>query len=182
MASDTPTYDRLKWRLKRFVDAYIDTGIGTESMRRIGFTGKRPDVAASKLLSKPKMRTAVLERQRLAMKVAGGTSAEVLDVVWDTLKRCRQVTPVLDRYGKPVMVETADGTLAPAFTFDAKNALKAAELLGKYHKLWTEKHEVSGLNGGPIETKQVDDLTDDELEAIARRGRPASAEPEASED
>jgi hypothetical protein len=182
MASETPTYDKLKWRLKKFVDAFIDTGIGAEAMRRTGYTGPRADMAAYRLRQKPGVAQAIAERQRLAIKVAGGTSAEVLDVVWDTLKRCRQVTPVLDRFGKPVMVETADGSLAPAFTFDAKNALKAAELLGKYHKLWTERHEHTGLNGGPIETKQVDDLTDDQLEAIASRGRPASPEPETSED
>jgi transposase-like protein len=31
----------------------------------------------------------------------------------------------------------------------------------------TSKHEITGKNGGPIETKRIQDMTDDELAAIA---------------
>lgn len=138
MISETPNYDKLRWRLKRFVDAYIETGVGVESMRRIGFTGKRPDQAASKLKAKPNVAAALAEKRRQAERIAGGSAAEVLSILWDTLQRCRQVQPVVDRYGKPVFVETPDGKLAPAYAFDPKNALKAAELLGKHHGLFAD--------------------------------------------
>lgn len=153
MASETPAYDKLRWRLKKFVDAFIETGIGAEAMRRAGFKGTRPDCAANKLRKKPKIRQAIAEREALAVKAAGRSAAEVLHVIWDTVDRCRQVVPVLDREGKPVTVETPDGQMAPAYVFDTKAVLKGAELLGKYHKLFTDKVEHLGPGGGPIQTQ-----------------------------
>jgi hypothetical protein len=41
--------------------------------------------------------------------------------------------------------------------------------------------ELSGPNGGPIQTQHTDDLTDAQLAAIASTGRAAPAEPEAGE-
>jgi phage terminase small subunit len=37
-----------------------------------------------------------------------------------------------------------------------KDRLKAYELLGKYLKMFTDKHEVSGVGGGPITFQFVD--------------------------
>jgi phage terminase small subunit len=155
--SETPVYDRLNWRHKMFVDAWIETGIATKAIQKAGYTGKRPDLAGGKLRRKPKVAQAIAERERLAIKVAGGTAAEVLDVIWDTLRRCRQAEPVIDRFGRQVEIEVEgpDGKtkIVPAYTFDAKNALKAAELLGKHHKLFVEQHAhtLSAPGGGPVE-------------------------------
>jgi hypothetical protein len=38
--------------------------------------------------------------------------------------------------------------------------------------------ELTGKNGGPIETKNADALTDEQLAVIASAGRPAPTEPE----
>jgi hypothetical protein len=45
---------------------------------------------------------------------------------------------------------------------------------------WRSKQQVelTGANGGPIETRNADSLTDAELETLARAGRAAPAEPE----
>lgn len=55
------------------------------------------------------------------------------------------------------------------------------KLLAKWSpRKYGEMMKVAGPDGGPIQTQNVksaDELTDAELEAIARRGRPASAEP-----
>ncbi len=59
--SATPTYDKLRARLKAFVRAYVETGIGAKSIRACGFTGKRPDLGAQKLLRKPQVRQAIRE-------------------------------------------------------------------------------------------------------------------------
>lgn len=42
--------------------------------------------------------------------------------------------------------------------------LKALELMGKYLGMFTEKMEVTGAGGGPIQYKDVSKLSDDELE------------------
>ena len=49
------------------------------------------------------------------------------------------------------MIETEDGLIAPAYKYDASNALKGYELIGKHLKLFTDKHEHAGPGGGPIQ-------------------------------
>lgn len=49
----------------------------------------------------------------------------------------------------------------------------ALKLLGDHLKLWVQRHEHSGPNGGPIQqrTEHVHDLSDDDLARIASKGR-----------
>ena len=49
--------------------------------------------------------------------------------------------------GKLVSVEVRD--------FNQAGAAKSLELLGKHLKLFTDKTEVTGKDGGPIETKTI---------------------------
>jgi len=49
--------------------------------------------------------------------------------------------------------------------FKAYDKTKALELLGKKLKLFTDRHEHSGPDGKPIETKNVSDLPDEQLDA-----------------
>ncbi|MDB6104056.1 MAG: Phage terminase, small subunit [Gammaproteobacteria bacterium] len=55
-------YFRLRRRHQKFVDVYVETGNGSEAIRRVSPKSKRPDCAASKLLAKPEIRAAVQER------------------------------------------------------------------------------------------------------------------------
>ena len=56
-------------------------------------------------------------------------------------------------------------------------ALKGNELLGKHLKLFTERHEHTGKDGGPIDHRHAKDLTDDELAAIATGSGAGTANP-----
>lgn len=143
-------YHALKRRRQRFVDEYVACGVGAEAFRRIWPNGKRPDSAAWKLLHKPEIQAAVDERKAEAVTAAGRTAQDILRVVGETMDRCMQTAPVLDKFGMPVLTEKADGTLAQTYAFDAKNALAAAALLGSFHKLFATKHEVTGKDGAPI--------------------------------
>lgn len=64
--------------------------------------------------------------------------------------------------------------LYPFATSDARAAMqgkmKALELIGKYHKLWTDKVEHTGPGGGPIQVRAVDlsELTVEELRDLQR--------------
>ena len=66
----------------------------------------------------------------------------VLNTIRETVDRCRQVRPVLDREGNPVLVETPSGDITPAFTFEPNAVLKGCELLGRHLKMFTDKLEV----------------------------------------
>jgi hypothetical protein len=54
----------LRLRLRAFVRAYVETGNGSEAIRRISPDSKRPDCAAAKLLAKPRIQAAVAEYER----------------------------------------------------------------------------------------------------------------------
>lgn len=61
-----------------------------------------------------------------------------------------------DVIGTDVAVgEIVEGIKKETVTDKSSDRLKAWELLGKYKKMFTEKHEHSGLDGKPIEYKVV---------------------------
>lgn len=83
--------------------------------------------------------------------------AYVLGTIKDTVERCKQAEPVRDRKGEIVLTETADGSVAPAYVFNAASVLKGAELLGKHIGMFKERIEHTGKDGGPIETVEKSD-------------------------
>lgn len=72
------------------------------------------------------------------------TADYVLETIRETVERCAQHRPVLDKAGNPVMVTTPDGEVVPAFTFDSAGVLKGSELLGKHIGLFPNKTQWSG--------------------------------------
>lgn len=84
MAADLKNaYATLKRRHRRFVDEYL-TGIkGTEAMRAIGFKGRRPEIAASKLLARPEVRAAVEERRAILCEAVGLRQESILKEMMD---------------------------------------------------------------------------------------------------
>lgn len=97
----------------------------------------------SKYLNDPLVQELLEEHTRRVAAKANVTQEYVLRTIQETIERCSQAKPVT-RGGEPVMVETPDGELAPAFTFDATNVLKGSELLGKHLKMWTDKVDLAG--------------------------------------
>lgn len=75
----------------------------------------------------------------------------VLNGIVDTIERCKQAVPVINRRGDQVYTTTADGEVAAAYRFEPHAALKGYELLGKHLKLFVERHEITGENGTPIQ-------------------------------
>ena len=72
------------------------------------------------------------------------------------LIECKQAKPVTYQNGNPVMIDTPDGKIAPAYKFEANAVLKGLELLGRHLAMFTDK----------IETRDpLADLSDEEIEA-----------------
>jgi phage terminase small subunit len=136
----------------QFVAEYLIDLNATQAAIRAGYSAKNADKIGSQLLGK----TRVAEAIQAAMKERGDrtriTADYVLTTIQDTVERCKQAAPVLDRKGEQVYVKGPNGQLVPAFTFEPMAVLRGAELLGKHLKLFTEKTEVTGAGGGPLET------------------------------
>lgn len=129
---------------------------GTAAYKRAGYKGKgaTSEACSSRLLSNAKVASAIEKAMKRAEKT--GANAElVIRGIMETIDRCRQAVPVLDRKGENVMVETPNGKLAPAYTFEAMAVLRGYELLGKHLKMFTDKTEVSGPGSGAIPVLNV---------------------------
>lgn len=120
----------LNLRQMRFVAAYLKTGNATAAAKLAGYAPKAAQEQGARLLSKAIVRAAIDK----ASAKAGTDAAYVLSTIRETVERCKQAEPVRDKDGEPT----------GEFRFDAASVLKGCELLGKYHKLFTDKVEHSG--------------------------------------
>lgn len=118
---------------------------------------------------RPDVQAAIAELRAEAVKRAIGRAAEVIDDIKEIGDRCMQrVQPVLDRRGRHVRVETPDGEQVLAYVFDAANALASRKLLANILGLEKQRTEITGKDGGPIETANQNlnvSVPDDPVEA-----------------
>jgi phage terminase small subunit len=124
-------------RQQRFVDEYVRTGVAAEAYRKAGYKGKLADRKAFAVKQKPAVREAIDEQMSIAAQKAGISPQYVLETINETIKRCSQKVPVLDKKGKPT----------GAWQYDASGVLKGCELLGKHLRMWS-KEEGGGANLG----------------------------------
>jgi phage terminase small subunit len=122
----TDAYDQLTSKRRKFVDLLCSGKTQTDAARDAGYGPGRPEVAASKLMSDPVVRAAYDQRREQLAKEAGVEGIRVL----------HELATIAYDKNVPNMAR-----------------IKALELLGKHLKLFAEKLEHSGPNGGPISTE-----------------------------
>jgi phage terminase small subunit len=84
----------------------------------------------------------------------------VLNNLKEVTERCLQQEPVKDRQGN----ETGE------YTFQANGANRALELIGKHLGMFTDKVEMTGKDGGPIEIKTMkDEEIDQQIQEMQER-------------
>ena len=135
----------------RFVDEYLTDLNATQAAIRAGYSEKSARAASQNNMSNYVVAEAVQQRMNERSKRTEINADFVLNGIMKNISRCEQGEPVRDRSGELVMIETEDGLIAPAYKYDASNALKGYELIGKHLKLFTDKHEHAGPGGGPIQ-------------------------------
>ncbi len=106
--------------------------------------------------TKPHVFAAIQNAQQARSERTVITQDWVLETIHETVERCKQSHPVLDRKGDPVFVRTPNGDEVPAYAFDAGNVLKGVDLAGKHLGMFTTKVEHTGKDGGPIELSRVE--------------------------
>lgn len=162
---------------QRFVEEYLIDLNATQAAIRAGYSKKTAKQIGTENLSKPVIAEAIAEAQAERSERTGITQDWTLTTIHETVERCKQARPVLDRKGERVLVETPSGDVVPAYTFDATAVLRGAELAGKHLGMFPNKYEHTGKDGGPIRLRpDLSKLTDDEIDALERiLGRAADA-------
>lgn len=142
-------------RHERFAQALASGETADAAYEIAGFKPNRGNAATLK--AKQSVQDRVAEILVAAADRVEVTQSYVISSIVDTMERCKQAVPVLDRKGEPILVETPSGDVAPAYTFNPGSILKGSELLGKHLGMFTEKVEHTGRDGGPIETHAISD-------------------------
>lgn len=127
-----------------FVQEYLIDLNATQAAIRAGYSEKTAGQQGFELLKKPEIQSGINAAQQARAERTQINADYVLRTIHETVERCKQAAPVLDKQGKPVLVENGDGELVAAYTFEPQAVLKGAELLGKHLKMFTDKVEHSG--------------------------------------
>lgn len=124
-----------------FVKEYLIDLNATQAAIRAGYSEKAARVTASRMLTKANIMQSVMDGMKRTTAKADITAEYVLSTIRETVERCKQSTPVVDKNGDPVMVKTADGEVVPAYKFEHAGVMKGCELLGRHLKMFTDKIE-----------------------------------------
>ena len=128
---------KLTEKQKRFADYYIETGNATQAAVKAGYSKKYANTNANKLSSK--RIASANEVMELLTSAARGELEEEVVVVENIGDYCSEAKVIKKQIG-------------------AKDRLKAAELLGKRYRLFTDKLEVKGMV--PVMIVGEDELED----------------------
>lgn len=173
-------------RQKRFVEEYLVDFNATRAAIRAGYSTKTAYAIGSENLRKPEISKAISERLMSAEEVIArltdiargdikdlmrissmGYELELLSKDDEGNFRVNPHTKLIKKIKQKVttiMPRTEDGEEKEIVETDLElySALDALALLGRHHKLFTDKTEITGKDGGAIEV-------DDARESIQRK-------------
>ena len=143
-----------------FVNEYLIDLNATAAYKRAGYEGEGnvATSASSRLLANVEVSAQIEEVLKERINALGINQHYVLSTIQDTIERCKQAKQVRTKTGDLVMVETPDGELAPAYTFEPGWVLKGSEMLGKYLNMFVDKIEHTGKDGKdliPVDTSEI---------------------------
>ena len=124
----------LTLKQKQFADEYIRTGNAYQSAINVGYSEKYAKARSHKMLENVGINQYIDDNLEIIQKESIAETDEIM----------RYLTRVLRGEEKEeILVYVGDGmqeiqTIRPS----AKDRIKAAELLGKRYRMWTDKHEV----------------------------------------
>nr|DAW41723.1 MAG TPA: Terminase small subunit [Caudoviricetes sp.] len=141
---------KMTLKQQRFADEYIITGNATQAAIKAGYSKKTAKVIANENLTKPYIKKYIDERlaQLESEKIA--SQQEVLSYL-SSVMRGEMTEQTLRSVGE-------SGQVIAEIDVGAKDRIKAAELLGKRYKLWTDKSEVEVT--GTVVFMNEDDIQD----------------------
>ena len=126
-----------------FVREYLVDLNATQAATRAGYSERTAYSVGQRLLKKAEIQRAVAAAQAKRAKRVEGTQDYVINNLVEIVERTMQRRPVTDRKGEQIIDEEGRAV----WCFDAKNANKALELLGKHLGLFTDKVQTD-VSGG----------------------------------
>ena len=148
--------NKLTVKQERFVAEYLCDLNATAAARRAGYSD--PNIGRQ-LITKNNVAAAIAAGQAKRSERTEITQDYVLASIMDTMERCKQAVPVTYQNGDPVMIDTPDGDIVPAYKFDAPAVLKGAELLGRHLAMFTDKKTITHIDGDRLDA-MVEHITD----------------------
>lgn len=129
---------KLTVKQKKFADEYIICGNATEAAIKAGYSKKTATVMASENLTKPNIKNYIEERLEAIQSEKIADQREVMEFLTAVMRgETTEATLIGKGYG-----EQAVGDVPVSM----KERIKAGELIGKRHGMWTEKVDVSSEN------------------------------------
>lgn len=140
-----------------FVREYLVDLNATQAAIRAGYGERTAYSVGQRLLKNVEIQRAVAVAQAQRARRVEVTQDYVLANLVEIVERTMQRAPVLDRKGE----QFTDEAGRAVWTFDAKGANRALELLGKHLGIFADKvkAEVSGPDGGPVQSSITLDIS-----------------------
>lgn len=138
-----------------FVVEYLVDLNGTQAAIRAGYSPKTANEQAARLLAKASVRTAVEAAKKEREKRVQVSQDYVLSTIVDTVERCRQVRPVLNKKGEQIMVETPTGDVAPAYVFEPHAVFKGTDQLAKHIGMYKLDNEQRPPDQKPFDMNEA---------------------------
>ncbi len=148
-----PKGDKLTVKQQLFIREYLVDNNWGKAAIRAWYSKSGADVTASNLLRNTKIKQAIDKQLEKNYNKVDISAERVLNNIKELAEKCLQIKTV-----KRLNKDTGEyeEVYAP---LDASGANTALANLGKYHKLFTEKHELTGKDGWPIEVVDFSNMT-----------------------
>ncbi len=126
---------------KRFADYYIETGNMTEAAIKAGYSKKTARVIGQENLLKPAIKNYIDKRLKELEEKRVASATEVMQLLTSAMRG--------ELEEEVVVVESIGDYCSEARVvkkkIGLKDRIKAAELIGKRHRLFTDKVQVEGM-------------------------------------
>ncbi len=129
----------LNSRQRRFVEEYLVDRNATRAATQAGYSKKTAYSIGQRLLKQVEIKAFIDSKEEKIIEELEISQKYVLKTILDTVERCRQAKPVLNKKGEQVYCENLEGDVVPAYKFDSGAVLKGSELLGKFLGIFNEK-------------------------------------------
>jgi len=150
---------KLTVKQQAFADYYIELGNATEAAIKAGYSKKAAKEIASENLTKPNIKNYIDERMEQLKSERVADQQEILETLTAVL-RGEMTSAVLRGIGEGA--QTIDEDMPPT----TAERIRAAELLGKRYRMWTDKVDIEH-SGETNHNIDLSGLSEKELRALA---------------